>query len=60
MALAQAEQAVEDARVVVQLVKAEADAARLHQTIARYTDIARALGAGGCARQDAGGWGWAS
>ena len=44
VALAQAEQAVEDARIVVQLVKAEADAARLHQTIARYTDIARALG----------------
>ena len=44
VALAQAEQAVEDARIVVQLVKAEADAARLHQTIARYADIARALG----------------
>ena len=44
VALAQSEQAVEDARIVVQLVKAEADAARLHQTIARYADIARALG----------------
>ena len=44
VALAQAEQAVEDAREVVRLVKAEADAARLHQTIARYADIARALG----------------
>ena len=44
VALAQAEQAVEDAREVVRLVRAEADAARLHQTIARYADIARALG----------------
>ena len=44
MALAQAEQAVEDAREVVRLVRAETDAARLHQTIARYADIARALG----------------
>ena len=44
VALAQAEQTVEDAREVVRLVKAEADAARLHQTIARYADIARALG----------------
>ena len=44
VALAKAEQSVEDAREVVRLVKAEADAARLHQTIARYSDIARALG----------------
>ena len=44
VALAQAEQAVEDARFVVGLVSAEANAARLHQTIARYADIARALG----------------
>ena len=44
VALALAEQAVEDAREVVRLVKAEAEAARLHQTIARYADIARALG----------------
>ena len=44
IALAQAEQAVEDAREVVRLVRAEAEAARLHQTIARYADIARALG----------------
>ena len=44
VALAQAEQAVEDAREVVRLVKAEADASRLHETIVRYTEIARALG----------------
>ena len=43
-ALAQAEQAVEDTREVVKLVQAEADATRLHQTIIRYTEIARALG----------------
>ena len=43
-ALAQAEQAVEDTREVVRLVKAEADATRLHETIVRYTEIARALG----------------
>ena len=43
-ALARAEQDVEDARVVVRLVKAEADATRLHETIVRYTEIARALG----------------
>ena len=35
---------MEDAREVVRLVRAEAEAARLHQTIARYADIARALG----------------
>ena len=44
VALAQAEQAVEDSREVVRLVKAEADASRLHETIVRYTEIARALG----------------
>ena len=44
VALAQAEQAVGDAREVVRLVKAEADAGRLHETIVRYTEIARALG----------------
>ena len=44
VALAKAEQDVEDAREVVRLVKAEADAARLQQTIARYAVIARALG----------------
>ena len=44
VALAQAEQAVEDAREVVRLVAAEADASRLHETIVRYTEIARALG----------------
>ena len=43
-ALAQAEQAVEDTREVVRLVKAEADATLLHETIVRYTEIARALG----------------
>ena len=43
-ALAQSEQAVEDTREVVRLVKAEADATRLHETIVRYTEIARALG----------------
>ena len=43
-ALAQAEQAVEDTREVVKLVQAEADATRIHQTIIRYTEIARALG----------------
>ena len=43
-ALAQAEQAVEDTREVVKLVQAEADATRMHQTIIRYTEIARALG----------------
>ena len=46
-ALAQAEQAVEDTREVVKLVQAEADATRLHQTIIRYTEIARAVGTGG-------------
>ena len=44
IALAQMEQAVEDAREVVRLVAAEADAGRLHETIVRYTEIARALG----------------
>ena len=42
--MAQIEQAVEDAREVVRLVRAEADASRLHETIVRYTEIARALG----------------
>ena len=42
--LASAEQGVEDAKVVVRLVKAESDAASLHETIARYTEVARALG----------------
>ena len=53
-ALAQAEQAVEDTREVVKLVQAEADATRIHQTIIRYTEIARALGPEGRAKQDAG------
>ena len=44
VALAQAEQAVGDALEVVRLVRAEADAGRLHETIVRYTEIARALG----------------
>ena len=44
VALAQTEQAVQDALEVVRLVKAEADAGRLHETIVRYTEIARALG----------------
>ena len=43
-ALAQTEQEVEDAREVVKMVSAEADAARLHITITRYTEIAKALG----------------
>ena len=42
--LAKAEQDVEDAKVVVDLIKAEAGAARLHETITRYTEIAKALG----------------
>ena len=53
-ALAQAEQAVEDTREVVKLVQAEADATRMHQTIIRYTEIARALGPEGVRSQDAG------
>ena len=43
-ALAQTEQEVEDAREVVKMVSAEADAARLHETICRYVEIAKALG----------------
>ena len=43
-AVAQAEQAVEDTKEVVRLVKAEADAAKLHETVVRYTEIAKALG----------------
>ena len=43
-ALATAEQAVETAKEIVRLVKAEWDAARLHETITRYVEIARALG----------------
>ena len=43
-ALAQTEQEVEDSREVVKMVSAEADAARLHETICRYVEIAKALG----------------
>ena len=43
-ALAEAEQEVENAKEVVRLVKAERDAAQLHETITRYTEIAKALG----------------
>ena len=43
-ALAAAEQAVEDAREVVRLVAAEFNAGKLHETIVRYTEIAKALG----------------
>lgn len=43
-ALAAAEQSVEDVREVVRLVAAEADAGKLHETIVRYTEIAKALG----------------
>ena len=43
-ALATAEQAVEDAREVVRLVAAEFNAGKLHETIVRYTEIAKALG----------------
>ena len=43
-ALASAEQAVEDARDVVKLIQAESDATRLHETVVRYTEIAKALG----------------
>ena len=43
-ALAQAEQAVEDAKEVVRLVAAEFNAGKLHETVVRYTEIAKALG----------------
>ena len=43
-ALATAEQAVEEAKEVVRLVAAEDGAGKLHETIVRYTEIAKALG----------------
>ena len=43
-ALATAEQAVEEAKEVVRLVAAEDSAGKLHETIVRYTEIAKALG----------------
>ena len=53
-ALAQAEQAVEDTREVVKLVQAKPDATRIHRTIIRYTEIARALGPEGVRSKEAG------
>lgn len=43
-AIAEAEQAVEDAQTVVKMVSAEARAQRLQQTIVRYVEIAKAVG----------------
>ena len=43
-ALATSEQAVEEAKEVVRLVSAEDGAGKLHETIVRYTEIAKALG----------------
>ena len=43
-AIAEAEQAVEDARAVVKIIEAHADAGALHQTVARYESITRAIG----------------
>ena len=43
-ALSEAEQAVEDARDVVKMVKAQREAAGLHETIVRYAAIATQLG----------------
>ena len=42
--IASAESAVEDARDVVRLVKAASDADRLHATIVRYSEAAKAIG----------------
>ena len=42
--LSRAEQAVEDARQVVALVRAEAEARQLQETVARYTAVKDALG----------------
>ena len=42
--LASAEQEVENAHEVVRMVKAEFDAAKLHETIARYAEVAKAVG----------------
>ena len=44
VALAEAEQHVEDAKQVVGLVTAQTEAAKLHATIGLYTEIVRALG----------------
>jgi len=44
VARSRAEQDVEDARKVVEIIKAEAEAARLHETISRYTSVASLLG----------------
>lgn len=44
IALAQAEQSVEDAKEVVDAVTAQQHAAELHKTIVRYTAVARLLG----------------
>ena len=52
-ALAQAEQAVEDAKEVVRLVAAEFNAGKLHETVVRYTEIAKALGPEGVQGEDA-------
>ena len=54
--LASAEQEVENAHEVVRMVKAEFDAAKLHETIARYAEVAKAVGAAGHPQQDARGW----
>ena len=44
VALVEAEAEVERARDVVRVVRAAVEAARLHETIMRYTEIARAIG----------------
>ena len=45
--LAAAEQDVETAKAVVKMVRDEANAAELHETIVRYTEIAKAIGPSG-------------
>ena len=45
--LAHAEQAVSEASAVVEMVRAEADAGRLRETIVRYSEIAKAIGPDG-------------
>ena len=49
--LMQAEQAVDDAKRVATMVSAEARAAKLAETIARYTEISRSLGPQGVRAQ---------
>ena len=46
-ALLQAEQAVDDAKRIEDMVKAEVRASELNQTVSRYIEIARALGSQG-------------